>query len=318
MKPATLSAAIALLLFTGTAEAAVRGGWSASRQKGQPGRIHLQLNHGSSNHGQTMELSDFSGLAAAQLDATSSTTVSFALRREAGTIRLDGVFREGSGGGQFEFAPDPAFLEALRDLGVDEAASKHHRRQTSDERLLSLALLDVSTAFIRSLQAAGYHESLDTYVEMRIFDVTPELIADFRALGMRLPAHQLVAGQIHGVTPEYVERMRAEHGAGLDFDDLVATRIHGATPDFIAAMADLGYGDLDLDDYVAFRIHGVTPDFVEELAELGYRDLDGDDLVAFRIHGVTPGFIRDVKAEGHGDPSPDDLVSMRIHGRRWH
>jgi hypothetical protein len=317
MKRATRSAAAtALLLVAGTAHAAVQGGWSASRPQGVPARIHLQLNRGNDNFGQTIELADFTGLTAAQLDGPVATRVAFELRREAGTLRFTGVAGDGDGGGQFVFTANPAYLDSLRALGV-EVTGRHHGRRSPEEHLLNLAVLDVSTAFIRSLQAAGYDESLDTYVEMRIFDVTPELIADFRALGMRLPARRLIEGRIHGVTPDYVERMRAAHGAGLDFDELVATRIHGATPDFIAEMDALGYGDLDLDDYVAFRIHGVSPEFVEELAELGYRDLDGDDLVAFRIHGVTPRFIRELAEDGHEDVSPDDLVSMRIHGRRW-
>jgi hypothetical protein len=285
MRRATLSAAIALLLVAGTAHAAVRGGWSASRPQGEPGRIHLQLNRDHDNFGQTMKLSDFTGLTAAQLAATAATPVSFSLRREAGTLRLEGVVRNGSGGGQFEFTPNPAYLDSLRELGIEDTAGKHHGSRSSEERLLTLAVLDVSTDFIRSLQSVGYDESLDTYIEMRIFDVTPDLIADFRALGVRLPAKKLVAGQIHGVTPAYVERMRASHGADLDFDDLVATRIHGATPEFIAEMADLGYGDLDLDQYVAFRIHGVTPRFIRDLEDDGYRDVSPDDLVSMKIHG---------------------------------
>jgi hypothetical protein len=285
MKRATLTLAGALMLIACTARAEVRGGWTATRHKGDAGRLQLQLQHDHSNNGQTMDLAAFSGLTAAQVAATAPTPVTFSLRREAGTVTFDGTFRNGSGGGEFAFAPNPAYLASLRDLGVPVERAKRHG-DSADEQLLSLALLDVSTAFIRSMQAAGYRESLDDYLAMRIFDVTPELVAEYRDLGMNLSA-----------------------------DDLVATRIHGATPEFIGEMRELGYGDLDLDDYVAFRIHGVTPKFVEELAELGYRDVDADDLVAFRIHGVTAKFIRELEEDGYRDLSADDLVSMRIHGR---
>jgi hypothetical protein len=317
MKRATFTATIALLLIAGAAHAALQGGWTVARHKGEPGTIHLNLTREHNDLGQNIEVADLTGLTAAQIASATSTPVSFSLQREAGTIRLEGTFRNGAGGGQFEFAPNLAYLATLRDLGVPLASDKRHGHgdQSPEEQLLSLAVLDVSTGFIRSMRAAGYDEPLDTYLAMRIFDVTPELVADFRALGMRLSADNLVAGRIHGVSPDYVERMRELHGKNLSFDDLVATRIHGATPEFIAEMRDLGYGELDLDDYVAFRIHGVTPRFVEELAELGYRDLEGDDLVAFRIHGVTPEFIREMEEEEGGRLSADDLVSMRIHGR---
>jgi hypothetical protein len=317
MKRATLTLAGALLLISSMARADLRGGWTVTRDKSDRGRIHLQLSREHNNNGQTMDLADFTGLSAAQIDSTATTPVSFSMRREAGTVTLEGSFRNGSGGGEFAFAANPAYLAALRDLGVSVERTKNHgRSESAEEQLLALAVLDVSTDFIRSMQAVGYRESLDDYIAMRIFEVDPALVAEFRGLGMELSADDLVAGRIHGVSPAYVREMRALGQTAADFDDLIATRIHGATPEFIDEMRELGYGDLKLDDYVAFRIHGVTPRFVEELAELGYRDLDADDLVAFRIHGVTPEFIRDLAADGYRDVSADDLVSMKIHGRR--
>jgi hypothetical protein len=282
MKRATLTLTGALLLIAGMARADVRGEWTATGDRKQPGRLHLQLEIDHSNHGQTMSLTDFTGLTAAQLASPGVTPVSFSLRREAGTVTLQGDFRNGRGSGDFAFASNPGYLASLRDLGVSAERGKRHG-DSAEEELLTLALLDVSTDFIRSMQAIGYHESLDDYLSIRIFKVTPELVAEYRDLGMKLSADDLVAGQIHGVSPGYVQQMR-----------------------------DLGKRTVSFD----VRIHGVTPDFVAELAELGYRDLDADDLVAFRIHGVTPEFIRELEAEGERDLSPDDLVSMRIHGDR--
>ena len=313
MKRAALTLAATFLLIAGAARADLEGGWTASRAKSQPGWIHLQLNRDHDNTGQSMKLAELTGLTAAQIDAAGSTPVAFSLRREAGTVTFEGSFRNGHGGGEFTFAPNAAYLASLRELGVPVKVGKHEG-ESEEEQLLSLAVLDVSTAFIRSMQAVGYRESLDDYIEMRIFKVDPELVSEYQALGMKLSADDLVAGQIHGVSPDYVREMR-ELDRKVTFDDLVASRIHGATPEFIGQMRDLGYGGLDLDDYVTFRIHGVTPKFVGELAELGYRDVKADDLVAFKIHGVTPEFIRDLQARGEHDLSPDDLISMKIHGR---
>jgi hypothetical protein len=314
MKRATLILAGALLLIAGSARAELRGGWTATRHKGQPGRLQLQLQHENSNNGQTIDVSALNGLTAAQIAAATATPVSFSLRREAGTVAFEGTFRNGSGGGDFVFTPNLEYLETVRGMGVPVKAGDRHR-SSLEEHLLSFALLDVSTAYIRSMQAAGYNEPLEKYVAMRIFRVTPDLVADYRELGMTLTSDNLVAGQIHGVSPAYVTEMRELARHRTSFDDLVATRIHGATPEFLAEMRDLGYGGLDLDKYIAFRIHGVSPGFVEELAELGYRDVDADDLIAFRIHGVTPSFIRELAEDGYDDLSADDLVSMRIHGR---
>jgi len=314
MKRSTFIATTALLLATAAAHAELSGGWTATRQKGEPGKLHVNLTRDHNNMGQTMRLADFAGLTAAQVAAANATPVSFTLPREAGTVSFEGTFRNGSGGGGFDFKPNAAYLATLRDLGLRVDGGRHGG-DSPDERLLSLAVLDVSTDFIRSMKAVGYDESLDDYIAMRIFRVDPDLVADFRALGMRPSADKLVASQIHGANPEFIGRMRDLGYGDLKLDDYVAFRIHGVTPAFVQELADLGYRDLDGDDLVAFRIHGVSPDFVRELAELGYRDVSGDDLVAFRIHGVTPKFIRDLQEEGYDDLSADDLVSMTIHGR---
>lgn len=338
-----VSTTLALLLAPAAAQATIEGGWNASRQKGEPGTIQMNVSYEHSNHGEGMRIADFDGLSAAQVASAAATPVSFSLQREAGTIRFEGTFRNGSGGGGFEFTANPAYLDALRGMGVAVSGGRHGGG-SADERLLSLAMLDVSTDFIRSMKAIGYDESLDDYIAMRIFHVDPDLVADFQKLGMRPSADQLVASQIHGATPEFIGRMRDLGLGNLHLDDYVAFRIHGVSPDFVKELADLGYRDLDGDDLVAFRIHGVSPEFVRQLAELGYRDLSADDLVAFRIHGVsadfikdlaelgyrdvrsddliafrihgvTPKFIRDLQADGYDDLSADDLVSMKIHGR---
>jgi hypothetical protein len=283
MKTAVLSLAAASLLVAGAAHADLRGGWTVSLPAKEAGRLHLQLHHDDSNLGQTVHLRDLEGLTAGQVASSTRVPVSFTLRREAGLVSFEGTMRQGAGGGDFTFQPNPAYLATLRELGVSTGRGKGG--ESLDEELLSLAALDVSTEFIRSMQEAGYRESLDEYVSMRIFHVTPELAAEYRELGISPSADDLVAGQIHGVSPAYVREMRELLGAKIGFDDLVATRIHGATPAFIAEMEKLGYGHLDLDDYVAFRIHGVTAKMIRELQAEGYGDLSADDLVGMRIHG---------------------------------
>jgi hypothetical protein len=316
MKRATLAFFFALFALLDTARAELDGDWTLRRAHGRPGLVHLQLERDHDNFGQTLDLADFSGLEPAHFTTAGSIPLTFSLRREAGTVTFTGDFRDGRGRGTFTFAANPGYRQSLAALDLDPRRSRGDGK-SEEEELLALAVLDVSTTYIRSMIAAGYRESLDEYLSMRIFGVTPELVADFQSLGISPSAEEIVATQIHGANPDYIREMRALVGEDLDLDELVATRIHGAEPDFIAEMAALGYGlgDLDLDDYIAFRIHGVSPDFVEELAELGYEDLSADDLVAFRIHGVTPAMIRDLSEEGYHDLDPDDLVSMRIHGR---
>ena len=304
-------------LFATAAFAELEGAWTASTESKGPDRIYMNITRGvHHNMGNTMRISDFSELTRAQIDAATMTPVQFAMRREAGTINFEGTFRRGKGAGQFTFTQNRAYIDAIRALGLtfdlDSDRRGRRREHTEEEDLFTLALHDVSTSFIKSMQSEGFKVSLEKYLEMRIFDITPEYIREMRSLGFKnIDTDELVATKIHGVTPEYVREMRAG-GWDLSLDDLQASRIHGATPQFSAEMKKLGYS-LDFDDLVAFRIHGVTTKFVNELRDLGYTRVSADDLVAMRIHGVTPEFIRELKAAGYSNVPVDKLVSMRIH-----
>jgi hypothetical protein len=267
----------ALLLCGSAASAAdIRGAWTAL-VKGD--RVHLNVVRDHSNWGRSMPRAEF-GLSDSQLNSASETPVHFAFTRDAGTIDFNGTFQNGEGVGRFTFTPSRSYAETLRSLNVP--ADSHF----DDEDLFSLAMHDVSIAFIRDMQSLGYRQSLDQYIAFRI----------------------------HGVTTDFVRELRSLGYDKLLADDLVAFRIHGVTSEFVRAMRDLGVKDLSADQLVAMRIHGVTIDYVRELRDLGYSGLLSDDLVAMRIHGVTTRFIRDFADAGYHNIPVDKLVEMRIHG----
>ncbi|HEX6159454.1 MAG TPA: hypothetical protein VF111_04760, partial [Thermoanaerobaculia bacterium] len=266
---------VPILLIAAAAHADIHGSWTASTDEKSAGRMYLQVNRGSRmNMGTTMNISDFAGLSPAQINAGTSTPVQFELRREAGNVTFDGSFRKGDGAGQFNFVPNRSFFSAIDGLGIRRDAGG------DDDDLFSLAMHDVSTAFIRGMHAEGIRgDDLDQYLAMRIHRVTPELVRELRALGFKnLEADELIAARIHRVTPEYIRAMRAA-GWDLTLGELQNSRIHGATPEFAEEMKQLGYGTLDHDKLVNFRIHRVTPEFIRELRALGYNDLTADQLI---------------------------------------
>ena len=314
----TFTLTLLLLTFAANASAAeLRGSWTAEVNESDPSKIHLQISRRNSNNGRTVPLSTLSGLSSAQINSATQQQVNFVQRGEAGAIVFEGTFKQGLGAGQFTFTPNPAFLDNVRALGVStEPGGKHRGRQRDlDERLLHYTMNDLSTAFIRSMQAEGYDVSLDEYFSFRIFGVNPQLVRDLAALGYRdIEAGDLVASQIHGVKPQYIREMTAAGFRDLSLRDLISTRIHRVTPDFARDMSRLGYSDLDMGDLTGFRIHGVSEEFITELRALGYTDIPANKLVAMRIHGVTPKFIRELKEAGYSNVPVEKLISMRIHG----
>jgi hypothetical protein len=314
-----LTLTLAVCLLTTAAYANIEGAWTAAVDEKRADRIYVNITRGRfHNNGSTMRIADFTTLTRAQIDAQTMTPVQFELRREAGKTSFEGTFRRGKGAGQFTFTGNRAYLDTIRALGVPLDLHKRKHRidgeipDSAEDDLFSLALHDVSTAFIKSMQSEGFKVGLEKYLEMRIFDITPEYIREMRSLGFRdIDVDELVASKIHRVTPEYIRKMRAADW-DLTLDELQSSSIHGATPEFAAEMRKLGY-TLDFDDLVSFRIHKVTPEFIEELRKLGYERVSADDLVSMRIHSVTPEFIRELKAAGYSNVPVEKLVNMRIH-----
>ena len=279
-----------LLAVTAAARAAdIRGVWTATSR--DVDALQLSISRGNSqNSSDHWKVSQFKGLTEAQIGSVTQVPVNFRLEREAGTIAFEGVFKMREGAGHFVFTPNPAYLDTLRNLGV--AVDLSHAEKP-EENLYELAIFDVSSTFIRAMQAEGYRESAKMYVEMRIFRVSPELVRDFRAAGYRdIPAKKLVEMQIHRVTPQFVRELAAAGYRNLPINKLVEFRIHQVTTEAIRQLHDLGYDNIAPSKLVEMQIHRVTPEFIRELAAAGYRNVPVDKLVEMRIHGIDADFAR--------------------------
>ena len=287
----------------------VTGAWTAYVSEKDPEQLHFQMStRRHENNGSMFERGAFEGLTAQHLRSTTQVVVEFALRREAGTVSYEGVFKNGQGAGTFTFAPDPEYPKALKRLGIP----LEDPSEDPDRELFALCIFDVSTGFIRSMREIGYDEPLEKYMSFRIFRVDPAYVREMAALGFdHLSADKLVETKIHGATPEYIREMRAA-GANLTLDEYIESRIFQVTPEFAAEMAKAGYPNLDREVLKQFRIHGVTPEFIQDLRKVGYSKVPAQKLVEMRIHGVTPDFIRRLNAAGYKNVPIDKMVQMRI------
>jgi len=298
--------------FATASAAQVAGTWTARRETERSGQLYLSVEiDAGDSHGSMYDPSALTGLSPADIGSKTRLPVRFTLAREPGTVTFVGTFQEGRGAGDFTFAPNRDYVSRLQAIGVRFVA----KGGDDDRELMHLALFDVSTAFIRSMQALGYDEPLDRYVEFRIFGVDPGYVKDMGSVGFdHVSAAKLVETRIHGATPDYIRQMRAS-GADLTLDQYIETRIFNVTPEFAREMARAGYPDLARDVLVQFRIHGVDADFVRRLRDAGCTGLPAQKLVEMRIFGVTPEFVRRVeKAAGH-KVAVDELIQMRIMGR---
>ena len=295
---------LALLLAATIGTSGIRGTWSVLARGD---RVHLTIVRDHSAWGQSLRRSDLP-VSDAQINAATETPVHFTLDRDAGVIDFTGSFESGEGVGRFVFTPSASYAAILRSLNVASEEA------LDDEKLFSLAMHDVSAAFIREMQALGYRQDLQSYVRFRIHGVTTDFVRELRSLGYdKLSAEDLVRFRIHGVSPEFIRGMK-DLGFDATAEDLVRFRIHGATPQYVRGMRELGVTGLSSDSVVRMCIHGVTTDYVRELQDFGYKGLSTDDLVKMRIHGVSTAFIRELANAGYHGIPVEKLVQMRIRG----
>lgn len=259
--------------------------------------------------------------------------VRFRIEREAGVFNLEGRFDGPVGAGTFRFEENPAFRNDMAKLGFPGL---------DDERVFSLAMHDVTTAFIKELRNLGYSDlTLDVYESMRIHDVTPEFVRDMASVGFpNLDADEAISFRIHDVSRSFVSELKSSglgpltpsnvvslaiHDVDGDFirgftalgytiqkpDDAISLSIHDVSPEFAGALQRLGYRRATVDQLVSLSIHDVDETYIEGLAELGYSDIPLSKLIDMSIHDVTLDFVSEIRKMGYR-PSADQLVKLRI------
>jgi hypothetical protein len=203
--------------------------------------------------------------------------VTFAIQREPGTFNCTGSAGEGSGAGQFTYAENARFDDALASRGLG--------RPTLHQSL-ELAISGTTLAFVDQIRSMASRSTIGDIVRVVEHGVTPKYIADLASLGYRVTS----------------------------LDQLVRLRDHGVTTDFIRAVQSAGYRNLSPDDLVRLADHGVREKYIADMRAAGYTNLSADDLVALRDHGVTLAFVERLKAHGYTNVSVHDLIRLRDAG----
>lgn len=252
------------------------GKWLLEVRSGGEAQLTLETReHGRSTTSRTIQQSKLSGL---DMSSASGGTVHFQIVRDAGTFECSGWFKDGQGGGTYDFAPNAAFAERLRSMGFGSP---------SPEQQVRLALEDVNGEFLSEIRSEGY-ENVDV--------------------------GELVRMAEHGVDLDYMRGMKASGYTFKTASTIVRMRDHGVDPESIASLRELGYKDLPAEEAVRATDHGVDADYIREMAQVGMQRFQLDDLIRLRDHGVDASFVREIEAEGYQGIESEDYVRMRDHG----
>ena len=280
--------------------------WRLNAWNAGPGRAHLELSRSrlgsQSVDGRDYELNELAGLSAGQVKSIHAK-VRFALERDAGTIVCEGVLMGGVGRGTFGFAPNATFVAQMRKLGIDDL---------DPDRLLSMALADVSMSFARRVVDAGLRDiSAQQLIRFRHRNINGEYIVEIRRAGYDVSADELVRMKDHGVDIRYLRELKS---GGRDFrvDEIVRLHDHGVRAEFTADLKRSGY-ELESEQIVRLHDHGVDADYLRRLKESAY-PFRPDEIVRLRDHGVSADFPRQLQASGYGDLTAEQMIRMWENG----
>lgn len=289
--------------------------WSSKKDRGDDGKIHLSFErrneHGRNQHGSSFAFSELQGLTREQ---TQNGRVNFRLVREAGTIECEGTFVDGKGSGTFRFTPNAGYISAMRSRGFDlESASHKTSKQNVSDRLLSAALINVTTALADDLKSVDLGPlDVDDLFKAAIFKVDSKFMAEMKASGFPgLKMEDLVKARIFKIDADFVRKITEMGFPTKDFEQLVKFSIFKVTPEYLGEMRAAGFTNLTSEEIVKFRIFKVTPELLNDLRSEGFTNLGAEQVVKFRIFNIDRDFIRQAKAE---DPNVtvEELVRMKI------
>ncbi len=228
------AASLCVAIVTGVF-AATHGAWTAVPD--DKGEVHLSMTRGTwQQMGVTSSLAEL-GLNPSAMQATTSTPVTLRLQRDAGTIVLEGSFKDGYGAGQFTFTPNRGYIDALRSAGVAFDISEG---KSEEDQLFLAAVIDVSVAYVRSMRqlfpGATYHD----LKKARAVDVTPKAIAGLRSAGVAIDdLHTAIRLRAVGVTPQFVAELAAAGYEDVSTRDLVRLAATGVDGEFIRKMSNV-------------------------------------------------------------------------------
>ena len=283
---ALVFAAIGMLKRSYTAPSAavqetISGDWTAKVKQTDRGSVlRLSLNHGSedrkgrSQMSSEFPLQDFTGL-----NPNANSNVQFTLRREAGTVFFDGLFKDGRGVGDFRFTPDSGFVSTMRNLGYENLTT---------EKLFTMAVLDVSSKYINEMKSLGFDRpDLDQLIGLRALGVTESFAKEAQGWGFgKLSADELMEIKAMGINPDYIRSMKS-----LGFDDLslrkvIELKALGVNEDYAREMRSLGFENLTVDQLVEMKAMGINADYVKKMRDLGLKNVSVRELIEIKATGT--------------------------------
>ncbi|HXB08077.1 MAG TPA: M56 family metallopeptidase [Puia sp.] len=257
--------------------------------------------------------------------------VEFKLTREAGTITFKGQFDGQEGFGHFRFAPDEAYFNALKQMGLDDIEGRRFAYFTvnlkkeyaamimrsyphlSSHELIGFAANKIDQDYIKYWQGAGITD-LDnprTLISLKSQHIDRAYVDELKAAGYdHLQWRELVSLKSQHIDGAYIRSLgRGKDNEPISVRELVSYKAMHIDSGYIASLRSVGYAGLDRNQLFSMYSQHVSADFIKGFQDIGYKDLSARDLVGLKAMNITPDFVREFNKIGF-DHIPVNMLGM--------
>jgi hypothetical protein len=189
--------------------------------------------------------SRWSGIAPQDLEHEGAA-IDARMTSDAGEIHCTGKVHDGELFGAFSFIENPGFTTALQSMGFArpnedqlrgaafldvsiawiKSMQEAHVSGMATENLMGLRALGVDAAYVRAMANAGYPElAADKLTGMKAVGVSPEKVAAVRAMGFNPDKDELIQMAVFKIDAPFVERMKARGFKNLTIAQLVQIKV---------------------------------------------------------------------------------------------
>lgn len=234
--------AFALLLAVTT-----NGTWSMQTQNGN---TYMDIRWGDGSHhnsenGHNVNPADF-GITNIE---SMNGHVEFKQHREAGDYAFEGWMNAGNGGGNYTLALNDAFFNELARRGYD--VNEMNRRVT-------FVSVDMTIAYINSIESAGYH----------------------------LSTNQLVTFKALNITQQYLNELKSAGISDLDENQVVSLKALKVDANYVRDLNSVGFSHLAAHDYVTFRALKIDSAYIKYLEAHGFKNLTPSQVVTMKAERI--------------------------------
>jgi len=237
---------------------------------------------------------------------------SFQIVRDAGTLFLEGRLTKHRGNtegwGSWHFRPDTAYMRFM---------SRHGLADDERQKTFSLAIFNISRAYVTEMEALGYHDlTIDQLISAGVQGISLAYIKAFRQLGYPdLTYQQLLSMRVQGVTVDDAREFQKLGFEHITPEQLISARIQNLSPGFVGSFHRAGFDELSFNSFIALHAFNLDVNDYRRCYRNRFMDLSQDNVVWVCGFGIERKDVERMQKLGYTDMDSIIMALREEFGR---